>query len=166
MLSCTGGRRKSANRVELIQTPRAKCVLYTDVDSLAKILHPVKCRRVVDCYMGYYTIDTSFTIGFSLDTNTKHMSASEWLQIDVEQRQIEASNGLTMTIVEHMPDCDQCAYEFYEKDTPFGHVSYFSGVVVRNGFSVGMSSQLVQRDARMFADKCVLLLKGLEVEAP
>lgn len=164
LLSCSSGGNKLADRVELILTPRAKAVLYTETDSLHRLLHPVECRRITDCYMGYSALDTSFAIGFSLDTNAKGMSAAEWLQVDVAQRQIEAGGELKVTVVNGMADCDQCAYAYYEKDTPFGHVSYFSGMVMRNGFSVGMYSQLVQHDAQSFAAKCIPLLKGLEVE--
>jgi len=116
--------------------------------------------------MGSSTPDTSFSIGFSLDTNTKGISATEWLRIDVAQRQIEVGNGLNVTVVEHVPGCDECAYAYYVQDNSLGRVSYFTGVVVRNGFLAGVYSQLVQRDARLFADECAVLLKGIEVEAP
>lgn len=151
--------------VELIVTPHAKAVLYTDADSLGSLLHPMECRRTTDCYANYSAPDTSFTIGFSLDTNSSQMSAAQWLQIEMAQRQVEVGGQLTITAVNALSDCDECAYAYYEKDTPLGRVTYFSGVVMRNGFILGLYSQMIQRDARLFADKCVVILKGLEVEA-
>ena len=166
LLSCSSGRSKRTRPIELFVTPHAMVVLYSDVDSLRTLLHPVQCRRTSDCYTYYSAPDRSFAIGFSLDTNTSRRNVSQWLQIDVEQRQIEAGGQLAMTVVDERDGLNQCAYAYYEKDEPYGHVSYFFGVILRGGYAIGMYAQTVKHDAQAFTAKCVPLLKSVEMEAP
>lgn len=162
-LSCAVQEQTRINRVELISDPEVHCVLLTDIDSLAKLIRPETCAHVVDCSVGYSSIDTSFAIGFVMDTISEPWTLEQLLNREVHQRQLEKNGQLHISTVVAPDQRNEIAYGYYDDQTHKGSTAFFFGLSVQNGFVVRISCQLSGDKAHSFAQRCFPLLLGVRV---
>lgn len=164
VVACSSFHSHYSQRIVLITNPAVNCVLLTNIDSIAKLLAPVFCGHKEGCSMGYYSVDTTFAIGFTLNILRSDEDALDLLKIEARNFQIERTDLLDIPLVEGDGICGNCAYGYYTYDTPLGLTSYFFGVVVSNGYSVGVSYQLVNAEQDQFTKEGLALLQGVRVE--
>jgi hypothetical protein len=163
-VACSSVHTPDTQRIELITNPVVRCILQTDIDSLAKAFDHVQCAHIEGCNAGYHSVDTTFAIGFTLDILRDKENASSLVMSAARIVQTERIDIVDLPIVDNVANCGNCAYGHYTHDTPVGPTSYFFGVVVSNGYSVGVSYQLVNAEKDKFVLDGIKLLQGIRIE--
>lgn len=163
-VACSSVHTPYTKRIELITNPAVRCILLTNIDSLEKAFDHVQCAQIEGCNAGYHSGDTTFAIGFTLDILRDKENASSLVMAAVRILQTERIDIGDLPMVDNVANCDNCAYGHYMHDTPLGPTSYFFGVVVSNGYSVGVSYQLVYAEKDKFVLDGIKLLQGIRIE--
>lgn len=163
-VACSRHPAHYSQRIELITAPAVRCVLLTNVDSLAYAFDPVLCEHVEGCSQGYSSVDTTFAIGFTLNALRDKETASSLVRMEASNIRTERTDVLDIPLVERDDQCGNYAYGHYTHETPQGRTLYFFGVVVSNGYSVGVGYQLVNAEEGQFTTDGLALLHGIRIE--